>query len=311
MQLNSDFYDLTQAFQGALFQGGMALLLEGGLPPSTNTVLQLRRGYAESPAWLMVQAQEFDPEPLSVKRLRKRAVWSSERLIGGLLDLMVSEKWFDRIGADYHLTDDGRAIIQGMTERRQTILRPLASHLSPNEVDPLEKLMRRVLDASLTSGELPGTWCLTHSRRRAPEDDALTVFKLFQYCADFNAYRDDSHMAAFQPLGVEAYAWEAFSLVATETAISAQAVFDELAYRGYSRSEYAQGLKEVASRGWIHTEDGESYHVTEAGQKIQADVEKLTDEYFYGVWSCFNEDEIKELRKHLTDLKIKLESIGK
>src|SRR5829696_7632375 len=100
MQLNSDFYDLTQAFQGALFQGGMALQPEDKMPLFTNPVLQLRRGYAESPAWLMVQAQEFDSEPLSVERLRKRAVWSSERIISGLLDLMASEKWFDRIGDD-------------------------------------------------------------------------------------------------------------------------------------------------------------------------------------------------------------------
>ena len=108
--LNYEFYELTQEFQGAIFQVGMALQSEP-LPPSDNVLLQLRRGYAESPAWFLVQAQEFDPEPLSVSRLRTRAVWSSERIVSAILDLMASEKWLDRLGDDYYLTQDGRLMI--------------------------------------------------------------------------------------------------------------------------------------------------------------------------------------------------------
>src|SRR5262249_27689452 len=132
MALNSDFYDLTQDFQGALFQGGMALLPQSAPAPasSPNPMFQLRRGYAESPAWFLVQAEEFDPEPLSVERIRRRAVWSSERIVAALLDLMVSEKWLDRVGDEYPLTSEGRAAIQAIIERRQTILSPLITYLS-------------------------------------------------------------------------------------------------------------------------------------------------------------------------------------
>src|SRR5689334_1828837 len=93
--LNSDFYELTQDFQAALFQGGMALQTDNFPPAATNPLLQLRRGYAESPAWFLVQAEEFDPEPLSVKNIRVRAVWSSERIVNAILDLMASEQWLD------------------------------------------------------------------------------------------------------------------------------------------------------------------------------------------------------------------------
>jgi DNA-binding MarR family transcriptional regulator len=311
MLLNSDFYELTQDFQGALFQGGMALLENGAPPVSTNAVLQLRRGYAESPAWFLVLAQEFDPEPLSVERIRVRAVWSSERIVAALLDLMASEKWLDRVGAEYHLTDDGRAVIQGLTERRHTILAPLITHLAADEVEPLERLMRRVLDASSEHPSPPGTWSLAHSRNRMPNDDAPTVHKLFQYCADFNAYRDDSHMAAFQPLGVEAYAWEAFSHIWRGTANTAQAIFDILPHRGYSRTEFAEGLRHIAERAWIKTDDGEMYQMTDEGRKIRQEVERLTNEYFFGAWSCLSESEIEEVHQRMSDLKVKLEGMGK
>jgi hypothetical protein len=310
MLLNSEFYDLTQTFQGALFQGGMAHLPDG-LPPPSNVLLQVRAGYAESPGWVMVQAKEFDPEPLSVERFRVRAVWSSERIVAALLDLMTTEKWFDRVGDDYHLTEDGRTILQSMVERRQKLLTPLIAHLSTDEVEPLERLMRRIVDATLADAEPPSKWSLIHSRNRAPEDSAPTVYKLFQYCADINAIRDDAHMAAFQPLGVEAYVWEAFSFIWNGTANTAQAIFDALSYRGYSQTEFAGGLQELARREWVTSDDGQHYQITDEGQKVRGEVERLTDDYFYRPWACLNDAEVEELHSHLTALKTKLEGLGK
>jgi hypothetical protein len=310
MLLNSEFYDLTQAFQGALFQGGMALLPDG-LPPPSNVLLQVRAGYAESPGWVMVQAKEFDPEPLSVERFRVRAVWSSKRIVAALLDLMASEKWFDRVGDDYHLTEDGRTVLQSMVERRQMLLTPLITHLSADEVEPLEQLMRRILDASLSTAEPPGKWSLIHSRKRAPDDNAPTVFKLFQYCADINACRDEAHMAAFQPLGVEAYVWEAFSHIWNGTANTAQAIYDALAYRGYSKTEFADGLQKLAARGWVSSDDDLHYQITIVGQKVRHEAEHLTDEYFFHPWICLSNSEIEELHSRLSELKTKLEGLGK
>jgi Helix-turn-helix family len=305
---NSEFYELTQAFQGAIAQAGMALLPEP-LPASDNVLFQLRRGYAESPAWFLVQAQEFDPEPLSVGRLRRRAVWSSERIVVALLDLMVSEKWLDRLGDDYYLTDGGRGMIQGLVERRHKIFAPLLSRLPEAEIAPLERLMRRVLDASLTAQPSPGTWCLVHSRHHAPAEDSPTIYKLFQYGADFNAWRDDAHTAAFQPLGVSAFAWEALGFIWRGTATTVQAIFDELPYRGYSRGDYALGLADLTERGWIACSSGDEYQMTDAGRGVREDAERQTDAYFYGSWDCLSADERSELQQRLVTVKALLESL--
>jgi hypothetical protein len=122
--VDSRFYDYTQEFQGILFQAAATLQARSGPPAQTsaNPVLQIRRGYAESPGWFMVQAAEFDPEPLSVDRLRVRAVWSSPSIVQALLELLAGEKWFDRTGTDYHLTEAGRDVIRTMNSRRWTML---------------------------------------------------------------------------------------------------------------------------------------------------------------------------------------------
>ncbi len=309
--LNRDFYQLTQDFQGAIFQVGYALQT-APLPPVTDSIVyQLRRGYAESPGWLLTQAQEFDPEPLSVERFRVRAVWSSERIVAGLLDLMVGEKWLDRRGEDYWLTETGRSLIQALAERRAQILDPVQEKVSYEDCIRLEGLCRRVLDASLNSAEPPGKWSLAHSRKRDPADDQPIIYKLFQYGADFNAYRDDAHMAAFKPLNVPAYEWEAFSLIWQGGANSAEGIFDQLPHRGYSRTEYMTALSDLQERSWIEAAGDNHFQVSERGRTIREETERLTDTYFYGIWSvCLREKEADELMQLMKDMKEKLEKVG-
>src|SRR5687768_1520441 len=123
---NAALYDMTQNLQGQLFQTAQALAPAPTTPSTPSPLLQLHRGLAESPAWLMVQVSEFEPEPLSVERLRVRAIWSSERIMAAMLELMASEKWLARIGEDYHLLPEGQRIKTEMGERMNSLLAPLA-----------------------------------------------------------------------------------------------------------------------------------------------------------------------------------------
>ncbi len=63
---------------------------------------------ANRPAWFLIQAAEFDPEPLSVARLRVRDIYASECIVTALLEVMAAERWLDRHGDDYHLRAEGR-----------------------------------------------------------------------------------------------------------------------------------------------------------------------------------------------------------
>jgi predicted transcriptional regulator len=307
---NSDFYNLTQEAQGAIFQAGYKLNAAAAAPASPNPLLQVRRGLAESPGWLFIQAAEFDPEPLSVEKLRVRAVWSSPRIVQALLEMMAGEKWFDRVGDNYYLTDEGRDVMQAITERRRKLVHAAIPAASADATERLEVLLRRVIDASLSAAQPPDIWSLVHSRHRAPRDDVPVLEKIFQYFSDINAYRDDSHMAAFQPHQIEAYVWEAFSLVWSESANTAQAIYEQLFYRGYSRIEYASALDELVVRGWVENSGDSEYHLTTQGRAIRDEAERLTDEYFYAPWKILSEAEAQETQTLLLEMRDRLNAVG-
>ncbi|MCB8944613.1 MAG: hypothetical protein H6658_12760 [Ardenticatenaceae bacterium] len=293
MKLDAAFYDDIQNTAMPFYQAMMAVQQQQTDPPTPHPLLMVQRGRAESPAWYMIQAAEFDPEPLSVARLRVRDIYASQTMALALLEMMAGEKWLDRRGDDYYVTDEGREVMLRLKGRTTMLLR----EVTPPEnvaVVRLEGLLRRVIEASLRCPNPPGSWCLRYSHRRAPDADAPLLARLLHMISDFNAFRDDAHMAAWQPLGVMGYEWEAFSLVASGGANTAVSLFNELAYRGYSREDFAAALHQLAERGWLVTE-GETYHLTEAGRITQAEAERRTDDYFYVPWHiALNGEEIEE-----------------
>lgn len=305
---NAALYDMTQNLQGQLFQTALSLAPAPTTPSTPSPLMQFHRGLAESPAWLMVQAVEFDPEPLSVERLRVRAIWSSERIIAALLELMASEKWLARVGEDYHLLPEGQRIKTEMGERMNRLLAPLDMAVQTTDVQRLESLMARLIDQALRSETPPGVWCLQHSRRRAPAESSHALRKIFQYCADLNAFRDDSHMAAWRPYGVSGAAWEAFNFVVNGLAQDADGLFDQLAYRGYSREDYAAALQTLVARGWLIEEDGYT-RVTDEGRAVYEQVETLTDRYFYAPWFQLSDAACEELHQLFESLNAELKAL--
>ncbi|WP_374688035.1 hypothetical protein [Promineifilum sp.] len=301
--LNAELYDLIQSLWGA-FAGAMttAAAAESAAPPPA--ILQLQAGQAESPAWFLIQAAEFDPEPLTVERLRVRDIYASERIVAALLEVMAAEKWFDRRGDEYFLRFEGRAALDRIRANRARRLAALRLPAEP--LTRLERRLRDLLDRSLLSGDPPGTWSLTHSRRRAPADDASAAECLFQYVADFNAFRDDCHMASWRGLGVEGYVWEAFSLVAGG-APTADALFEALPYRGYSATDYAAALEELRARGWISQSES-GWQLTDDGRAVRATVEAQTDAYFYAPWAHLSPAGVLAVRDDIGALGRQLET---
>lgn len=300
---NADFYNLIQSLWGTLGQAMRVARSHGDpSPPSPPALLLLRGGYAESPGWFMVQAAEFEPEPLTVAKLRVRDVYGAERLVRALLDLMVSEQWLDVVGEEYSLTTAGRKVMETLKGRAAVLARAKLP-LDQKEVTRLADLLGRVIAASMACEEPPGNWCLAHSRNRAPIAGASPAEQIFQYVADFNAFRDDAHMAAWQPYHMAGCGWEAFALLCGGKGKTAVSIHNQLAYRGHTRGEYAAELEQLHARGWLEQERPGSYFVTPAGQAVWEDVERLTDAYFYEPWKTLSQKEILEAKNLMERLR--------
>jgi hypothetical protein len=305
MNQGIDFYNLSQSLAGAIF-GAMIKYMErpSDSPPP---LLQLRRGRAEAPAWFLVQALEFDPEPISVEKLRVRDIYASERIVFSLLELMASEKWLAPAGkGEFILAPAGRAIQDDLKARRTAALSKVELPLETAELTQLDSLLARIIESSLECDDPPDNWCLYHSRNRAPARDALLLDKILHYTSDFNAFRDDAHMAAWKPLDISAYAWEAFSFVWSERANTAEDIDQQLYYRGYSLNEFTAALQDLVDRDWL-TERGGSYTLTPNGIEIRETAEQQTDHYFYAPWNIMETAEILELQRLMEKLQTGLQ----
>jgi DNA-binding MarR family transcriptional regulator len=118
---------------------------------------------------------------------------------------------------------------------------------------------------------------------------------------DLLAYRDDAHVAAWQPYEVSGQAWEAFTFVWRGDAGTAAELAEKLPFRNYDQDAYAAALQDLATRGWLAKED-DRYVVTEKGKKLRQEAEDATDRYFDTAWAGLNEAEMKEARDLLEKL---------
>lgn len=308
---NADLYELTQSLASAFFVAMGPVRAQEELEP-LPALFNLRAGYAESPGWFLVQALEFDPEPLTVTNLRVRDIYASESLVAAVLEIMASEKWLRRQGDRYFLSALGRELAN---ERRRRVARWLSA-VQPQlekDFDRLEKGLAQIIQAGLNIGTPPGTWCLAHSRRRAPTESAPAAVQIYQYTADFNAFRDDAHMAAWKPLGVDGRTWEAFSLVHNGSAQSAAELFDQLAYRGYSLQDYTMALVDLEHKGWIDRTDGSGasqFAPTEDGNLVWEQVEHLTDDYFFRPWQQQGQAVVETLIQHMEQVRDAVQAMG-
>jgi DNA-binding MarR family transcriptional regulator len=127
------------------------------------------------------------------------------------------------------------------------------------------------------------------------------MVKARRHMLDLLSYRDDAHVAAWQPYGVSGQEWEAFTMVWQGDATTAAALAEKLPYRRYDEAAYQEALQNLVARGWIAEENGE-YAVTEKGNKLRQKAEDATDRIFDAAWASLSEAEMEEIRALLCKL---------
>jgi hypothetical protein len=244
----------------------------------------------------------LDPEPVSARRLATWAPYTALALNESRLEANARLGLLRRTGeGEYYLTEAGRTAVKRIIAAAYAAMAGLQP-LPEADLSRLADLLRRLVEASLAAPEPPDRWRLRLSRRTDPGESAPIVARIDQYLTDLNAYRDASHLAAWQPYGVNGAAWEAFTYLWRGEADTLEDLSIALARRGHPPEVYAQALADLVARGWLTEEDGR-YRVTRAGAGLRQEAEEATDRYFYAPWACLDEGELAELSGLLARLR--------
>jgi len=286
-------YQLFQ--QHELIEPGMAFLASRGAEPDP------RRAGNVSFTFLLM-AQRFAPDPLSLKRLRKLHPYGNPAQFTQVFEAL-AERGFLQAGpeGEYTLRSQGRATLKEALDGFYTFLGEIAV-LSPEELSQLAALVKRVSQSCREAPEPADKPYLSLVHRGHPDAEYAPLAKIDQHLDELNAFRDDAHIAAWQPYGVSGPAWEALTLIWRDAAHTAQELLEQLPFRNHSLEVYQEALGVLAERGWIAEAAG-GYQITEEGAALRQEAEEATDRYFFGPWAVLTAFERNRLYALLARLR--------
>jgi hypothetical protein len=243
----------------------------------------------------------FAPEPITPEYVIKRGPYTNPQAVRQSMEDAAGRGWLEAAAEGrYGLTNKGREAAEGvfaLTDRLFGEMEPL----------PEDKLLRTaaLLDKVATQAwelaEPADKWALSWARKFDRGPSAPPLVQVRRRLLDVLAFRDDVHIAAWQPYDVGGQEWEAFTYVWRGDAGTAAELVEQLPYRSYDEAAYAAALQDLAQRGWISEEDGR-YVATEKGKKLRQEAEEATDRYFDAAWAALDAAEMQEAKTLLWEL---------
>ncbi len=257
----------------------------------------------------MLMAIGNEPEPISASAYRRRTPYISADQIGLRFEDGVAEGILASAGnGSYIVTDAGKAAVTVVNDLFYTNLGE-ADPLADGEAAELADLLHRLVDASLEAEEPSEKWAINNMHNCHPEKKYGPLAMIDQHLDDLNAFRDDSHNAAWQAHEIDGHTREAMTFIWRGDANSAGELAEKLSFRGYTKDDYAHSLTELQGKGWV-MKGQEGYQTTEAGEKFRRGIEETTNRVFYSPWRSFDGGEQFRLRDLLIRLKLGLNDLA-
>lgn len=257
---------------------------------------------------VIIPAHLFEPDPISIARLRKKVPYNSPIYYEEPLRAVKEAGFLDEVPeGGYVLNQKGHEAFRSIMCAAYQQMEKL-SPLPPAKLETLKFFLARLVQASILSSEPTHKWSILHSRRLDPGRNASPIILIDQYLADLSAYRDDSHLASWSSYAVSAHAWDVLGLLWQGKATSIGDVIEPIKPRRWTESETRQAVQELVLKGWVSK--GEKLGLTRAGREARENSERLTDRFFFSPWSILREVELEQfcelltqLRKNLTELR--------
>jgi hypothetical protein len=252
-------------------------------------------------------ARGSEPAPFTVERFHALSPYTARERQAATLEKLAQLELLERVGEEaYRLTDPGRETVQTIFGSAHQAL-GAAEPLPAGEMAELNRLLRRLVDATLEAPEPEDKWAIAYSRWTDPGEDAPASVLTDQYLTDLVRFRDDAHLAAWKPYDVSGHAWEALTFVWRGEAGTAEELVEKLPYRSRTVEDYREALQALVAQGWIVEESG-AYSLTGAGTQVREDAEAATNRLFFAPWACLDRSETARLRELLTRMRDELHS---
>lgn len=277
----------------------------GGLGARTNAVLTQ---FMEDTAGLEGQdivflqgAYGFSPEPITADHFARRSPYGNPQVTERHLRECAGRGWLEALAMDqYQLTDRGREVVEGFFALADTTFGELKP-LPDEDLGQIVGLLDRVVTQARAVPEPAEKWGLSVGARFERGPSAPLTVRVRRRILDLLYFRDDAHIAAWQPYDVSGQAWEAFSYVWRGDASVAAELAEQLPYRNYDEEAYATTLRDLVTRGWIVEEEGR-YLATDKGKALRQQAEETTDRYFDAAWGALPDAELEQLKGLLGQL---------
>ena len=179
--------------------------------------------------------------------------------------------------------------------------------VSEAELIQLINFLKQLWTANLEAPEPPEKWAIA-TRFRTADERSPFIAQIRELIMDLFAYRDDSHLSAARPhFGQAGIVWDVLSSISNGSAVNAEQMAERMSFRGYEENDYEVAIQAAIQIGWVEADsETNTCRPTSKGRGIRAQVERLTDEYFYRPWSVLTDEDLDKLFTLLTTLHEKL-----
>jgi hypothetical protein len=251
--------------------------------------------------WLF-PAYAAAPEDISVYKLRIHMPYAHASFFESKLVKYARKGYLTGKDNLFFLTQSGMEAAENILQARWEALSTF--HLtSPKQSRQLADFLEQITRVCHDSIEPHSKWCLLHNRRQPETPASSALVRIDQYLSDLCAWRDDCHLASWQPFHyLHGHVWEVFTFLWQENNHTLDEICDQLCLqRGFSRLEYMNAIKELEIRGWVLEEEG-IFSLTVSGRKVRQSAEDYTDELFFPPFQTLSAHEQKELSDLLSSL---------
>ena len=247
-------------------------------------------------------AYNLGAEPISVGLFNKRNPYANPDSVQEILEDAVVAGYLEKVGeGEFKAAQKGSSAIE-------SVHKAFYSHVNQVNQFPAEQLkelcsLMAKLVESISQTDLGGRKiCFEASYGGHIQVDHGTLARVDQHLDDLNAFRDDAHIAAWKPTGVDGHIWEVLTFIWNGDATTAERLAERLPYRQYTTDNYQETLDDLVKRGWIEKK-ADGYVVTAKGKKIRDDAEDGTNKIYFGAWKVLSDEELIRLGELLIALK--------